>query len=79
MSLPAITLEELLPYYRGIYWATVALKGRVAKLGPEFRPAVQEISRYQMMAKRYREALEETARMHLERDQRSVRPRPHPS
>jgi len=66
MSASAITLEELIPYYRGVYGATIALKGRIAKLGPEFRPAVQEISRYQRMAKRYLEALEETARMHGE-------------
>lgn len=57
---PAVALDDLVPYYRGIYFATVALKGRVAKLGPEARPAVREIGRYQTMAKGYLDALVET-------------------
>ena len=60
---PAISLDDLVPYYRGIYFATVALKGRVAKLGPEGRPAVREIGRYQTMAKGHLDALVETRRM----------------
>ena len=64
---PAISLDDLVPYYRGIFFATVALKGRLAKLGPEARPAVREIGRYQTMAKGYLDALVETRRMQRDR------------
>ena len=59
---PAIELDELLVYYRGVYFATVALKGRLAKL-PGGREGVREVGRYQTMTERYRDALQETARM----------------
>lgn len=68
---PALELEHLAPLYRGVYFATVALKGRMAKLGPELRPAVEEITRYQAMVKRFIDALEETRRLHSERGERS--------
>jgi hypothetical protein len=64
---PPISLEELLTYYDGVFYATVALKGRIAKLGPESRPAVREIGRYQTMVKAYGDALQATASMHAER------------
>jgi hypothetical protein len=57
-------LEYLATYYRGVYFATVALKGRLAKLGPECRDAVREVGRYQSMIKRYADALEETRELH---------------
>ena len=63
MRRPALSLDELAVYYRGVHFATVALKGRIARLGPEQRPAVQEIGRYQAMVNGYREALEETRQL----------------
>lgn len=57
---PAIELDELLVYYRGVYFATVALKGRLAKL-PGGHEGVRQVGRYQTMTKRYWDALEETA------------------
>ena len=59
---PAIELDELLVYYRGVYFATVALKGRLAKL-PGGREGLREVGRYQTMTKRHWDALEETARL----------------
>ena len=59
---PAIELDELLVYYRGVYFATVALKGRLARL-PGCREGVREVGRYQTMTKRYWDALKETAAM----------------
>jgi len=64
---PPVRLDSLLTYYRGVYFATVALKGRLAKLGPQGREAVREVGRYQSMVKRYWEALEETERLRRER------------
>lgn len=59
---PAIELDELLVYYRGVYFATVALKGRLAKL-PGGGECVREVGRYQTMTKSYWDALKETAEM----------------
>jgi len=64
---PPAELDYLLVYYRGVYFATVALKGRLAKLGPECREAVREVGRYQSMVRGYRDALTETEQMHRKR------------
>ncbi len=64
---PPAELDYLLAYYRGVYFATVALKGRLARLGPECREAVREVGRYQSMVRRYRDALTETEQMHRKR------------
>lgn len=64
MSRSVLSLEELLVYYRGVFFASVAMKHRLAKLGPDQRSAVREISHYQRLVSEYREALEETQRLH---------------
>ncbi len=64
---PSPSLDALLTYYRGVYFATVALKRRLAKLGSQGEQAVREVGRYQRMVKRYWEALEETERLRRER------------
>ncbi len=61
---PPAQLDYLLAYYRGAYFATVALKGRLAKLGPEYREAVRVVGDYQEMVTGFWEALKETAAMH---------------
>ncbi len=65
---PPISLEALVPYYNGAYFASVALKGRLAKLGPEGRKGVEEVGRYQRMVLSFREAIQQTAE--LKRGQR---------
>ena len=57
---PPMSLEALVPYYNCAYFATVALKGRLGKLGPEARPALQEVSQYQQMVAEFREAIQKT-------------------
>jgi len=59
---PPISLDALVPYYNGAYNVTVALKGRLAKSypGPEGRPAIQEVSRYQQMLIEFRDAIRKT-------------------
>ncbi len=61
-----ITLEELLIYYRGVFFATVALKKRFGAWGRSGREAFKEVSDYQTMVRRYREALEETVKLKRE-------------
>ncbi len=60
---PPISLEALVPYYNGAYFASVALKGRLARLGPEGRKAVEEVGRYQRMVLSFREAIQQTAEL----------------
>lgn len=64
---PAIGLDDLLVYFRGVHFATVALKGRMAKLGPELRPAIREVGRFQRMVEGYSEALRQTVELQRER------------
>jgi hypothetical protein len=61
-----MTLEELLIYYRGVFRATVALKKRFGGWGRSGREALKEVSGYQAMVQRYREALQETVELHGE-------------
>jgi hypothetical protein len=55
---PPITLEQLAPYYRGVFFVTVALKRRFGEL--KDRTAFKEVDRYQQMAKEYRAVIDET-------------------
>ena len=57
---PPMSLEALVPYYNGAYLATVALKGRLAKLGPEGLAAIHEVSHYQKMVTEFRDAIHKT-------------------
>ncbi len=61
---PPAQLDYLRTYFRGVFFATVALKGRLAKLDRPGREAVREVGRYQSMIKRFSEALEETSELH---------------
>ena len=61
-----MTLEELLIYYRGVFFATVALKKRFGAWGRSGRGAFKEVSDYQTMVRRYRKALEETVKLKRE-------------
>jgi hypothetical protein len=61
-----MTMEELLVYYRGVFRATVALKKRFGRWGRSGREAFREVSEYQTMVRRYREALDETVALERE-------------
>ncbi len=58
---PAITLEQLVPYYRGAFFTTVALKKRFGELVD--RVAFKEVDEYQLMVKEYSKAINETREM----------------
>jgi hypothetical protein len=64
---PPAQLDYLSTYYRGVFFASVALKGRLAKLEPRCPGAVREVGRYQTMIKRFAEALEKTQELHQQR------------
>jgi hypothetical protein len=57
---PELELKELVAYFLGVYEATVMLKARIAKLGPNARPAARDVSRLQATAKRFYEDLKKT-------------------
>lgn len=58
-----MTLEQLVPYYRGVFFATVALKKRFGAWGSSGREAFREVSRYQDVVREYREAIRQTVEM----------------
>jgi hypothetical protein len=60
---PPITLEQLFPYYRGVFFTTVALKKRFDGWGRPGRDAFEEVNKYQTMVRVYRKALEETVEL----------------
>ncbi len=64
----AMSLETLLPYYRGAFSASVALKGRLGMLGERGREGSREISSYQQMVREYLDALTATAADASQRD-----------
>lgn len=63
---PPISLEALLVYFRGVYFATTALEQRLAALGPEGEAGRREVERYRAMVRGFRKALEETAQYRSE-------------
>ena len=63
---PPMSLEALVPYYNGAYFATVALKGRLGKLGREARSAVQAVSHYQKTVAEFRQAIQQTIELKRE-------------
>ena len=65
---PPAELDYLLAYYRGVYFATIALKSRLGRLGPEYQPAGRVVAAYQATVKGYWDALKETVAMHRGRD-----------
>ena len=57
---PPMTLEQLVPYYRGVYFTGVALKKRFSEAEPEKREAFEEVDRYQGLTSGYMEAIQTT-------------------
>ena len=57
---PPMTLEQLIPYYRGVYFTTVALKKRLTEMEAGGREAFYEVDRYQGLTSGYMEAIRET-------------------
>jgi hypothetical protein len=58
---PPFRFENLVPYYNGAYYATVAIKGRLATAGQ--LEAAREVTAYQEMLVEFREAVIETHKL----------------
>jgi len=58
---PPFRFENLLPYYNGAYYATVAMKGRLAAAGQI--EAAREVTAYQEILVAFRNAIIETQRL----------------
>jgi len=63
---PAFKFENLLPYYNGAYYASVAIKGRLAAAGQV--EAARLVTAYQEMVAEFREAIRETAKLRKARN-----------
>lgn len=58
---PPFKFENLLPYYNGAYFASVAIKGRLAAAGQT--AAARVVSDYQEMLVEFRKAIVETQKL----------------
>lgn len=58
---PAITLEQLGPYYLGTYFATVAMQKKLEDLGPKGEVPSERVDVYQNLVNEYSAAIQETA------------------
>jgi len=58
---PPFRFENLLPYYNGAYYATVAIKGRLAAAGQI--EAAREVTAYQEMLVEFRDAVMQTHKL----------------
>ena len=56
----AMELEQLVTYYRGVLFTTIALKRRFGGWGRSGKKAFREVDAYQAMVRRYSKALQET-------------------
>jgi hypothetical protein len=55
--------EQLIPYYRGIYFTTEILQERFGRWGRTGKQAAEELDTFQQMVRTYIDALEETIRL----------------
>ncbi len=63
---PAFKFENLIPYYNGAYFASVAIKGRLAAAGQ--LEAARQVTAYQEMVMEFRDAIRETAKLRKARN-----------
>ena len=66
---PPFKFENLLPYYNGAYYASVAIKGRLAAAGQV--EAAREVTAYQELVVEFRKAIVETFKLRQQRQMRS--------
>jgi len=60
---PAMMLEQLRPYYQGVYFATVSMKKKVADEGLEGGNLAKKLDGYQELVSEYNGAIKETIDM----------------
>src|SRR5215207_6743380 len=59
----AMEFEQLIPYYRGVYYTTEILKERFKGWGRAGKQAFEELDTFQQMVRSYIRALEETIKL----------------
>jgi len=59
----AMEFEQLIPYYRGVYYTTEILKERFKGWGRAGKQAFEELDTFQQMVRSYIKALEETIKL----------------
>ena len=57
---PTITLEQLKPYYRGVYFATVSMNKKLVDEGLQGESIAKRVNDYQRLVTEYNAAIEET-------------------
>jgi peroxiredoxin len=57
---PTITLEQLKPYYRGVYFATVSMNKKLVEEGLQGTSIAKRVNDYQGLVSEYNAAIEET-------------------
>ena len=63
---PPFKFENLIPYYNGAYFASVAIRGRLAAAGQ--LEAARQVTAYQEMVTEFRDAIRETAKLRKARN-----------
>ena len=59
-DMPAMTLEQLQPYYLGVYYATVSMKKKLADESLAGENIAKRVNAYQGLVSEYNEAIQET-------------------
>jgi AhpC/TSA family len=57
---PVMALEQLKPYYRGVYFATVSMNKKLVDEGLEGGRLAKKVNGYQALVTEYNEAIKET-------------------
>jgi hypothetical protein len=57
---PTITLEQLKPYYRGVYFATVSMNRKLVDEGLQGESIAKRVNDYQGLVTEYNAAIQET-------------------
>ena len=55
-----ITLEQLKPYYRGVYFATVSMNKKLVDEGLQGQSIAKRVNDYQRLVSEYNAAIQET-------------------
>jgi hypothetical protein len=57
---PTITLEQLKPYYRGVYFTTVSMNKKLVDEGLQGESIAKRVNSYQALVSEYNAAIQET-------------------
>jgi len=60
---PPMELEDLIPYYRGVFFTNMALKQRLEAQGWRGKKALREVTRYADITRGYEKAIKETVEL----------------